>query len=71
VTLMTVSCSGAGSKNASAWTWEWGDGSPLDSGSTAQHTYLLAGDYTVTLTVTGLNGVSTDSDQALVTVPGP
>lgn len=34
------------------YTWNWGDGSAAGSGKTASHTYAVAGDYSITLTVT-------------------
>jgi len=52
-----------------AWAWDFGDG----SSSTAQnpvHTYALAGDYPVTLTVTDELG-ATDSATQSVTVSSP
>ncbi len=33
------------------YEWEWGDGTPRSTGVTAEHTYTLAGRYTITLTV--------------------
>jgi PKD repeat protein len=50
-----------------AWIWDFGDG----NGSTAQspsHTYAVAGDYTVTLTVTDDAGDSSAPHSALVSV---
>ena len=40
-----------------SWEWDFGDGSTA-SGKTATHSYAEAGDYTVTLTVTDVNGTS-------------
>ncbi|WP_235284827.1 PKD domain-containing protein, partial [Methanosarcina sp. 2.H.T.1A.15] len=48
-----------------SWSWKFGDGtSSTDRNPT--HTYSLAGDYTVNLTVSNLNG--TDSKTAVITV---
>jgi hypothetical protein len=41
-----------------AYTWDWGDGSPASSGALASHTYMAGGEYTVTLTITDVYGVS-------------
>jgi PKD repeat protein len=35
----------------SAYTWDWGDGTPFASGVTQTHKYSAAGTYTITLTV--------------------
>jgi len=34
-----------------SWTWDWGDGSPADSGVTASHSYAATGTYRITLSV--------------------
>lgn len=34
------------------YAWDWGDGTPLGSGAQPNHTYIVAGNYTVTVTVT-------------------
>jgi len=38
--------------------WNWGDGSPNETGTTLTHRYLTVGNYSVKLTVTDMNGVS-------------
>lgn len=38
----------------SLFYWDFGDGSPIQEGQNAEHTYETPGDYTVTLTVEGL-----------------
>ena len=43
---------------ALTYSWDWGDGSPLDSGELATHTYDAAGVYDVQLTVTDTGGMS-------------
>ena len=45
-----------------SYSWDFGDGSPVQTGVTATHTYAAGGSYTVTLTVTDdLGAVSTTS----------
>ena len=43
--------------------WNWGDGSPTESGATASHTYAAAGTYQVSLTVTDDDGDTTTKTQ--------
>ncbi|MCB1131989.1 MAG: PKD domain-containing protein [Verrucomicrobiae bacterium] len=33
------------------YSWDWGDGSAVETGATASHSYTVVGEYTVTLTV--------------------
>ena len=49
------------------YEWDWGDGSALDYGETATHTYATAGLFTGTLSVTDSDG-ATDSDTFSVVV---
>jgi subtilisin len=55
------------------YSWDFGDGTPLLSGSssTVSHTYGSAGTYTVTLTVTDSDGGATGSQQQSVEVTAP
>jgi PKD repeat protein len=49
------------SVDASSWSWDFGDGSPVSHAQNPQHTYASGGSYTVTLTTTnaiGSNAVS-------------
>jgi gliding motility-associated-like protein len=46
---------------ATAWSWDFGDGTALSVLQNPTHAYPKPGDYTVTLTVTGNNGCSTTS----------
>ena len=66
---MTVNFTDASTGDISGWAWTFGDG----GSSTAQdpsHEYTAAGDYTVTLTVTGPGG--SDSDTTSIHVdPAP
>ncbi|RZK20865.1 MAG: PKD domain-containing protein [Pedobacter sp.] len=58
------------STGANVYTWDFGDGSPMQEthklNEPLSHTYLTAGDYTITLTAT--NGCSTVKSQQTVTV---
>ena len=49
--LVNFSAAIAGSSGPFTYTWDFGDGSPSDSGSKPNHLYQVAGVYTVTLTV--------------------
>ncbi|MCB0596821.1 MAG: right-handed parallel beta-helix repeat-containing protein [Lewinellaceae bacterium] len=49
--------------------WNFGDGSPPESGTTATHLYPLPGTYTVTHTVT--NACGSDVETATITVTDP
>jgi PKD repeat protein len=50
-----------------SWSWNFGDGSPLDSSQNPVHTYAAAGTYTVVLTASNASGSNSKSD--VVTVP--
>ncbi|MFM1933026.1 MAG: hypothetical protein RL226_2329, partial [Bacteroidota bacterium] len=62
----------AGPGNAiTSYSWNFGDGSPLGSGTTPSHTYANPGVYNVTLTVTNGNGcVSSISHPVTITSVG-
>jgi len=47
-------------------SWNFGDGSPVDTSSAPSHTYTSPGTYTVVLTAT--NTVGSDTEQAVITV---
>ena len=57
------------SGNPTSWLWQFGDGSssPLQS---PVYTYLTPGVYTVMLTVSDENGISSDSATQIITVQG-
>jgi PKD repeat protein len=66
--VSTTTCDGSGSARAVTYRFDFGDGTVLDgSVSSRQHTYLVPGDYVVTLTVTDSLGRQ-DSDSTTVTV---
>ncbi len=55
------------SSNGTTYSWNYGDGSPVSSEVAASHVYL-PGTYTVTLTTTGIPGVSTASVKSTILV---
>jgi uncharacterized repeat protein (TIGR01451 family) len=64
--------SGCCDETVLTYDWNFGDGSPHDSGANPTHTYTLYGTYTATLTVTvkALGRTFQATDTAPVTVPG-
>ncbi|HVS16820.1 MAG TPA: IPT/TIG domain-containing protein [Thermoanaerobaculia bacterium] len=52
-----------------AWTWNFGDGSPTSTQQNPSHDYAAAGNYSVSLTVTGPGG--SDTVVQVITVPIP
>jgi PKD repeat protein len=56
------------SQDANAWSWDFGDGSPLSTSQNPSHTYTLAGTYPVTLTASNAFGASTATEPAYITV---
>ena len=55
-----------------SYDWNWGDGTPDDSGVAASHTFASAGSYTVTLTVTDSSDATSIATRLItVTVPPP
>jgi len=55
------------SGNPTSWSWNFGDGSPLDSTQNPVHTYASAGSYTVVLTATNASGSNSKSDVVTIT----
>lgn len=51
--------------NNPAYTWSFGDGSPVSSAVNPSHTYLMEGNYNVCLTVTDSTGCSTTTCQQI------
>lgn len=54
-----------------SWDWDFGDGWPHSTLQNPTHTYLAAGTYTVTLTVTNSNLCSHDTIISVVVIPKP
>ena len=51
-----------------AWSWDFGDGSPASTDQNPSHTYTDAGTYTVTLTATNIWGSDDEVKTDLITV---
>ncbi len=60
----------ASSGTITTYSWSFGDGY-TGSGSVVSHTYAFAGTYSVTLTVTGPGGTSSEATQAVIGTPQP
>jgi gliding motility-associated-like protein len=45
-----------GSGNITQWNWTFGDGSPASSSPSPTHTFVAAGNYTISLQITDANG---------------
>ena len=72
---LTVSCDASASQHVKpgdpgAYSWTFGDGE-VGTGVTVQHLYLAYDTYTVTLTVTGVDGVTTSTTLHDVTLTAP
>ena len=59
------------SEGAGAYFWSFGDGSPLDTTASPQHTFPVDSTYTVVLTAESEDGVCTDQATQEVTVVFP
>lgn len=66
---MTVNFTDTSSNTPGAWSWSFGDGS-FGSTQNASHTYLVPGNYAVSLTVTGSNGIETKNRSGYINVVG-
>jgi PKD repeat protein len=49
------------SMSANIYSWDFGDGSPVDNSQNPTHTYATANNYTICLTVTDTNGCNIDT----------
>ena len=67
VSFTSTSTTNPVGQEISSYEWDFGDGQS-DSGANVSHTYTVAGDYDVTLTVDTGNGVCTDQKTLTVTV---
>ncbi len=59
------------SVGANAWSWNFGDNSPLNTSQNPSHTYAQPGNYTVVLTVTGQGNCTATSSMTVTVFPGP
>ena len=64
-----VSFMGAGAGIIS-WLWDFDDGS-TNGGQNASHSYLASGNYTISLTVDGINGCSNTVTASVIVYPNP
>jgi PKD repeat protein len=53
------------------YAWDFGDGTAAGSGVAVQHTFAVAGTYSVRLTITDAKGLTAWTTQSVVVVPGP
>jgi len=58
------------SNNATSYSWDFGDNSPVSAQQNPSHTYTANGTYTVTLTVTGPCGVVTTQQIVVINTIG-
>lgn len=71
---LTVNLSGSGSSDPDgdplSYSWDFGDGSPAESGATVSHIYQNSGPYTATLTVSdGRGAAGTATQRVTVGIP--
>lgn len=59
------------SGSISAWAWNFGDGSPIDTTQNPAHTYTNSGTYSVILTATTSNGCQSADTMSIVVNPLP
>ena len=52
-------------RSITAYSWNWGDGTPASSGVTATHAYAAGGTYSVTLTVTDSQGLTASTSKSV------
>ncbi|MEO6531348.1 MAG: PKD domain-containing protein, partial [Specibacter sp.] len=55
-------------QSITAYSWNFGDGSPVAAGVTVNHSYSTAGNFTAVLTVTSTSGVQATTSKVVTTV---
>jgi PKD repeat protein len=63
---LTVQFTDQSSGSIDSWSWNFGDNTPDSDVQSPAHTYLLPGQYTVSLTVMGPGGTSTRTRSAYI-----
>jgi PKD repeat protein len=63
--------SSAGPHPISSYSWDFGDGSPLQGGAAPTHTYAAAGSYEVTITVTDSASLTATYSRVISVAAGP
>lgn len=67
---LTVNFIDLSSGNVTSWSWDFDDGSPIDTTRNPSHTFSSPGVYTVELTVTNTGGSDTQTLDITATTPG-
>jgi PKD repeat protein len=67
---LTVTFTDLSTGNPDNWYWDFGDGS-TSTGPNQEHSYLLPGTYTVTLTVSNAKGTDAETQEIIVSAPTP
>ena len=65
---LVVQFSSTSTGSPTSYSWDFGDGTPADTGANPTHTYSAAGTYTVALTATNANGSNTKTLTNLISV---
>ena len=67
LTVQFTDQSTGGSHPIESWAWTFGDGSPASFEQNPSHVYETAGSYTVSLTITTINGAAMETKAGLIT----
>jgi PKD repeat protein len=68
-TPLSIAFTDLSTGTVTSWSWDFGDGSPLDTTQNPTHIYAVAGNYTVILSING--GVSTETKPNYIQVSTP